>query len=108
MKSVKKLLTCAIIAVSAAPIMVCHAAVGGGCGSGEDFIGGEYVDVPADSMMWEYDEATATLTISGTGYMGKLFPWNEYADKIRHVIVGDGVKSIGDGAFTQLENMETQ
>lgn len=68
---------------------------------------------------WVWDEATEekqygenltwtltgdTLTISGQGEMAgwsnsEAPPWTPYRDKIRHVVIGDGVISIGMRAF---------
>ena len=46
-----------------------------------------------------------TLTISGEGAMadwnnGKCTPWAFYSDEIRHVVIEDGVTTIGASAFT--------
>ena len=49
---------------------------------------GEYVT-------WTLDDE-GTLIISGTGQMYSSFPWGK---KIKHVIVEDGVTTIGDHAF---------
>ena len=51
-----------------------------------------------------YNEATRTLTISGTEDMLDYSdlsdrPWYEYADKIEKVVIQEGVTSIGQNAF---------
>ena len=51
-----------------------------------------------------YNEATRTLTISGTEDMPNYSdlsdrPWYEYADKIEKVVIQEGVTSIGQNAF---------
>ena len=64
---------------------------------------GEYVT-------WSYDEATKTLTISGTGDMDdwnyaaapepeKRPSWEIHKDDIQKVVIEDGVTSIGEYAF---------
>ncbi|MDR2388473.1 MAG: leucine-rich repeat domain-containing protein [Tannerellaceae bacterium] len=43
-----------------------------------------------------------TLTIRGLGRMqtfGGKYPWGKYREKIRHIVIRDGVTSIGDEAF---------
>ncbi|MBR3144666.1 MAG: leucine-rich repeat domain-containing protein, partial [Clostridia bacterium] len=64
-----------------------------------------------DNLTWNYDEATATLTISGTGemydcsdsYNGTLYvtnaPWNEYYSTMKTLVINSGVTSIGYKAF---------
>lgn len=61
-----------------------------------------------ENLTWEYDAATATLRISGTGPMddwpgNTVPPWNElivwYNDVIRHIEIGEGVTTIGTEAF---------
>lgn len=56
------------------------------------------------SKTWEYDQATRTLTISGS--MDKFaeidqskLPWALYKDEISVVSIGDGVKTVCDGVF---------
>ena len=50
------------------------------------------------------------LTISGTGAMTdyahySLRPWNENAETITSVVIGEGVTSIGESAFSQCSNL---
>ena len=59
--------------------------------------------IPGSSLSWEYDAATRTLTITGTGNMPDFgsddeLPWKDvrYAPK---VVIGAGVTSVGDLAF---------
>ena len=68
-------------------------AAGGECGEG---------------VRWDYEDGQ--LTISGSGYMydwsdsGET-PWADYNTHITRVSVGDGVISIGSGAFSDLYNL---
>ncbi len=53
-----------------------------------------------------------TLTISGTGDMTgwqnySIRPWNEYRDQIKHVVIEEGVTSIGGYAFYLQSTLET-
>ena len=64
-----------------------------------------------DNVYWSYDTETATLTISGTGWMydysdsyyngtwATSAPWGQYYNQMKTVIIEDGVTSIGDYAF---------
>ena len=76
---------------------------------------------------WEYDEATATLTISGSGPMddyenavqqseywkemeGKMYPWYNEENtwlKMRHVVIEEGITSVGIKAFYYCERLES-
>ena len=63
-------------------------------------------------LTWEYDENTCTLTISGTGDMGWYMeddcpmPWYSYRHKIKTVVIGEGAKNIGGGAFRGCTSLE--
>jgi len=57
-----------------------------------------------EGVSWSYDEATGTLTISGTGAMedyesANVTPWNIHAASIDALVVENGVSSIGENAF---------
>ena len=68
----------------------------GNCGASTNE-GGE------SSVTWEYDSATTTLTISGTGAMKGYgysnIPWKSYQNEMTNVIISNGVTSIGSFAF---------
>lgn len=58
---------------------------GGECGAG---------------LIWEFDEETGTLTISGEGAMydydgASYVPWSIYCEEIENVVIGSGVTHIG-------------
>lgn len=63
-----------------------------------------------DNLTWEYDSATYTLTISGTGtmydYPHNKRPWESYEDNIKVIIINDGVTSIGRYAFAYFDNLQ--
>ena len=56
-----------------------------------------------NNVTWSYEEATHTLTISGTGQMDDYpynnMPWFGYRTAIENIIIEDGVTRIGNGAF---------
>ena len=59
-------------------------------------------------LHWEYDVATRTLTVSGTGAMPDFNsfddqPWKDVREKIKTVVIEAGVTSIGNEAFTGCE-----
>lgn len=59
---------------------------------------------------WNFDTATGTLTISGTGAMADYTvngtvddrPWKDYAESITKVQISEGVTSLGRCAFQNL------
>jgi len=74
-----------------------------------------------DNLTWMFDETTGMLTIDGTGDMydynyiveetedGYNYcttaPWGVYAESITSLVLSEGITSIGDFAFTYLENI---
>ncbi|SCQ21478.1 Bacterial Ig-like domain (group 2), BspA homologue [Tannerella forsythia] len=71
---------------------------------------GTITNSPLDATQtwWEYDDATRTLTVSGTGAMPDFNsfddqPWKGVREKIKTVVIGAGVTSIGNEAFTGCE-----
>ncbi|MBQ7875811.1 MAG: leucine-rich repeat domain-containing protein [Clostridia bacterium] len=74
---------------------------------------------PEATVRWEY--SGGTLTISGTGDMHDFYftwggrvqhtttigkPWKEYYDKIKKVVIEEGVNSISRYAFVDCTNLE--
>ncbi len=56
-------------------------------------------------VRWAFDAATGTLTIIGTGDMTNTnAPWNGLVG-VKSIEIGDGVTSIGDGAFTRFHDL---
>ena len=71
---------------------------------------GTITNSPLDATQtwWEYDDATRTLTVSGTGAMPDFAdfdhqPWKDVREKIKTVVIEAGVTSIGNRAFTGCE-----
>ena len=72
-----------------------HADVSGPCG---------------DNVSYVYEEATGTLTISGTGAMQNYStsspaPWSSYKSDIKKLVLNDGVTSIGGRAFRECSGL---
>lgn len=69
-----------------------------------------------DNARWEYDQATKTLTISGTGPMWdwnqrtyENTPWSKFKDEIETIKIGYGITNTGRYAFcymSALKNLE--
>lgn len=57
-----------------------------------------------DNIKWHFDEATGTLTISGTGVAtglmeGSTEGYEQYRLRIRHIVIEDGFAEIATSAF---------
>lgn len=67
-----------------------------------------------ENVTWSFDKTTGILTISGTGamYKGKnmgaaYWTYSKYADKIKEVIIEEGVTSVGSCAFGPANYMDS-
>ncbi len=67
-----------------------------------------------DSLSWSLNEDTGALRISGSGEMNDYYsadgleaPWHGYAASIKSVIIGSGVKTVGNYAFANLKNLKS-
>lgn len=68
-----------------------------------------------DNTTWSFNDATGTLTISGTGAMkdyrilnnmgGTDVPWEKIRDNIQSVIIDEGITRIGNCAFVYCINL---
>ena len=62
--------------------------------------------VCGENLTWEFDPSTGTLTISGIGQMINYnFPWEDFKDDIKTVIIEDGVTTIGGSAFSGCSSL---
>ena len=68
-----------------------------------------YCGANGRNLTWTYDEATKTLTISGTGQMASYYydisPWSDFRASIKNIIIKDGVTSIGEDAFQSCKGL---
>ena len=58
---------------------------------------------------WSFDGSTRTMTIDGDGAMADYDDddpgWDGFRDKIKNVVIGNGVTSVGSYAFYNCENL---
>lgn len=71
---------------------------------GCSFSNAEVIFLPEEpgEFTWSYDEATCTLTISGSGESVLPIenpPWQEYVPQMRTLVIGDGIAELGAFAF---------
>ncbi len=68
------------------------------------------IGICGDNLTWALDHE-GVLTVSGTGEMWDFNAgrpsWEEYKDRIRHVVIEEGVTSLGRNVFEAHENLET-
>ncbi|MBQ8208654.1 MAG: leucine-rich repeat protein [Clostridia bacterium] len=67
--------------------------------------------------VWEFNEATGTLTVHGSGaiddivnYYGggsKTAPWFSVKQQIKHIVITERITAIGKYNFAQCKNLET-
>ena len=62
-----------------------------------------------ENATWSLDESTGTLTISGYGAIdvNSRAPWHGFRDKIYHIVISEGITSIGHSAFSHLSSAQT-
>ena len=67
-----------------------------------------------EQTRWSFDEATAIMTISGTGatdeYVQEEFmtaPWYDLREQVKHLVVEEGITVLGEGCFMDFTNLET-
>lgn len=74
----------------------------------EPFAYGVVADMEGDEFTWELSEDGGTLTVNGNGYMDNFEEkplWLTY--NFNRLVVGEGVKSIGEEAFLNATALET-
>lgn len=67
--------------------------------------------------VFDFDEATGTLTIYGSGTIDEIInyygggsksqPWFPIKKQIKHIVIPDGITGIGKYAFCECSNLET-
>jgi len=86
-----------LISVFSVTVPVSHAETEGKCG---------------DDLAWRFSPASGVLTILGEGEMydysySSEAPWHSYASSITGLVLGTGVTSVGDIAFSQCSGLKT-
>ena len=77
----------------------------GNCGKGNN---GSY----RNNVVYKLD-ADGTLTLTGSGVIGafdwdgKHQPWKAFRDQIKKVVIGEGITTIGSGAFAYCKKIES-
>ncbi len=65
-----------------------------------------------DNIVWTFDEASGTLTLSGSGEMkhadfeDNIPPWREFGRSLKKVIIEEGITSVGDFVFYECKKIE--
>lgn len=75
------------------------------------------VTIPGDGLTYSFNESTGVFTVSGNGDMydfrdtdsslTKKTPWSSIKDKIKTVVIEEGVTGIGDYSFYNCKNLTT-
>ena len=79
--------------------------------------GAATVTIPGDGLKYTFDESTGVFTVTGNGDMydfrdtdwfnNKKTPWSGIKDKIKTVVIEEGVTGIGEYAFYNCKNLTT-
>ena len=64
----------------------------------------QYEGTLGDNLTWIFDSDTGVLTISGEGKMRTARTWQGH-EKLRHVVIQEGVTSIADEMFMDCVNL---
>jgi hypothetical protein len=59
-----------------------------------------------ENAVWEYDEKTKTLTISGEGIIDSYQMWTDYEDEIENVVIKEGITEISFATFYNHINLK--
>ncbi len=60
---------------------------------------GKPTDGCGENATWNFDEASGTITVSGTGTVSDYSGWKDIANIVTYVEIGNGITSVGEGAF---------
>lgn len=60
-----------------------------------------------DTYSWVLDNGGVLNVISDGAVAGASYPWSTYASEIKEIVVANGAKSIGAGAFANMTSLET-
>jgi len=89
----------------------------------DDYIPVSGSGTSGDNLTWMFDATTFTLSFSGTGDMegfqgdGGIFsepnffdgcrPWEDFEFEVKHIVISEGITSIGKNAFAMFINLES-
>ena len=69
---------------------------------------GDPAENDGKSLVWTFDDAAGTLTISGEGKMRESdYPWTDLSNDIEYVVFSQGVTSIGTKAFAGFTRLSS-
>lgn len=60
---------------------------------------GKPTNVCGENATWVFDGTSGTLTISGTGAVSDYSGWNDIANVVAYVEIGNGITAVGEDAF---------
>lgn len=105
-KLYKFALTCAIIVATSISVSA-QVATNGNIGMPK-----KAGDPITDDVTWKYDNTSNTLTLEGEGHIIRLYginqqPWASFQDDIRTIIIGEGIKFMGQYLFASFSNIDT-
>ena len=96
MKKYISVVLCIIFALSLCTAVFAEGETSGTCGAGVE---------------WNFDAATGTLNVTGSGKMDdQLYlraPWKSFRDEIKKVAIASGVTYIGEMSFVECKNLES-
>ncbi len=67
---------------------------------------GKPSDICGENATWAFDEASGALTISGTGAVSDYSNWNDIANAVAYVEIGNGIASVGENAFNGFSSLK--
>ena len=86
---------------------------GMGIGAGNDALDSATITYLAGGFVYDYDESTQTLTITGKGPMAAYAtdlsdaPYAAYKTTAKKVIISEGITTVGNNAFRGMTALET-
>lgn len=74
---------------------------------------GQIAEVKADTIVkqsetvqYEYDTSTKTLTVTGEGTVCQMDGWKEYKASVEKIVIGNGITEIANNAFIDCVQLE--
>lgn len=103
--SVLLILTLVVTSVLGLGTLTAYAANSGNCGAG--------LFTPGKNAKFNYDPASKTLTISGTGAtkdygesVGLYPPWQDYKTEIEKLVIEEGIETVGNYNFFNFTSLK--